>query len=167
MSRASALGLAAMVLLASVVAGAADADRTLHHCVPIDDPDERLACYDQASGRAAAAKLPRQGGANAARDDVVPAEEFGLSELQRRARDPDRAQESRIESIEGTVQSLAYRPTGERIITLDNGQVWLQTEVTVRGPLHEGDAVVIRRAALGSYQLVTPGRVALRVRRIE
>ena len=111
---------------------------------------------------AAPAEVP----ADPAVAEPAPIETFGLSESQLRARDPEHRRDA-LDRIEAKVVSVQHRSTGERLITLDNGQVWLQTEATVRGPLREGDAVVIRRAALGSFQIVTPGRVALRVRRIE
>ena len=39
---------------------------------------------------------------------------------------------------------------GEQIITLDNGQVWRQTD-SVRLKLVEGQSVTIKRGALGSF----------------
>jgi hypothetical protein len=150
----------AVILLgyaAGGVAVAADGAKPSHACAALDDPAARLACYDAAFTRP---------------DPVVEAreviEEFGLTEMQLQARDPARpARDRGPERIEAKVISVQARSTGERIITLDNGQVWLQTEATIRGPLATGDSVVIRRAALGSFQLVTPGQVSLRVRRIE
>lgn len=91
---------------------------------------------------------------------------FGLSKAQARAQRPERKRES-LDRIEATVVDLRHFSTGERLIALDNGQVWLQTEATVRGPLVQGDRVVIRKGAFSSFQMVTPGRVALRVRRLE
>lgn len=91
---------------------------------------------------------------------------FGLSNVQARAKRPERKRES-LDRIEATVVDLRHFSTGERLIALDNGQVWLQTEATVRGPLVKGDRVVIRKGAFSSFQMVTPGRVALRVRRLE
>jgi hypothetical protein len=167
MSRKTPLTLAVTASLAWMAAGASEPDGMPQACVSIDDPLERLACYDEAFGRGQAAASPDPGEADAAPRAPGSAEEFGLSEAQLRARHPGRPSEVRVENVEGTVTSLAHRSTGERVVTLDNGQVWLLTEPTVRGPLREGDTVIIRRAALGSFQLVTPGRVALRARRIE
>lgn len=177
-------GFSLAVLLSAVAWPAAGADDPSHPCAAVDDATERLACYDQAFPRPAeaaaaaaseAAHVVQQAPGRAvegAPEPRAPAagetvEEFGLSRAQLQALDPERVS-PRIERIEALVTDVRYRPTGERVITLDNGQVWLQTEVTVRGgPLRAGDTVAIRRAALGSFQLVTPGRVALRVRRIE
>lgn len=172
-------------LLFAIGIAAAGAGEPTHPCAAVDDRAQRLACYDEAFPRpGAAAGVERQAEAPVAEATEVPqqreipavpeaaegpelVEKFGLTEAQLQARDPERPREERADRIEATVVAIRHRASGERLVTLDNGQVWLQTEITVRGHLAEGDEVVIRRAALGSFQLVTPGRVALRVRRIE
>lgn len=138
-----------------------------HPCAVIEDGQERLACYDAAFPRPVDRPVREEVPDADSTQTDKRSQDFGLSEAQLRAREPERARDKRVELIEATVVGIRYRSSGERIITLDNGQVWLQTEVTVRGPLTEGDQVNIRRAALGSFMLVTPGRVALRVRRME
>lgn len=157
---------------AAVVLGAAGplwAGDATHPCAAVKNPEARLACFD------AAFAAPRE---HEGRDKSPPVTtapqtaaeviaDFGLTRAQLEARDPERGSEPRLERIEAKVEEIQYRSTGERIIKLDNGQVWLQTEVTVRGPLSIGDEVVIRRAALNSFHIVTPARVALRVRRIQ
>jgi hypothetical protein len=172
-------------LLLAIGVAAAGAGEPTHPCAAVDDPAERLACYDETFPRpGAVAGVEQKVGGPVAEPTEVPqpreipaapaaaegpelVEEFGLTEAQLQARDPERPREPRVDRIEATVVGIRHRASGERLVTLDNGQVWLQTEITVRGHLAEGDQVVIRRAAFGSFQLVTPGRVALRVRRIE
>jgi hypothetical protein len=161
------------VAAAAVVLGAAGplwAGDATHPCAAVKNPEARLACFDAAF----AAPREHQGRDEPAAVTAAPQtaaegiEEFGLSAAQLQARNPERGSEPRLERIEAKVAEIQRRSsTGERIIRLDNGQVWLQTEVTVRGPLSTGDEVVIRRAALNSFQIVTPGGVALRVRRIQ
>lgn len=163
--------LAMLVAFVALPAGAAGPDPGTHRCALVDAPAERLACFDEAFPRPAGADEAEQaaGAAASAPAAAMPMEteeDFGLSEVERRARAPERARDS-LDQIEATVVSVRHFSTGERIITLDNGQVWRQTEATVRGPLAEGDQVVIRKGAFSSFQLVTPGRVALRVRRVE
>jgi hypothetical protein len=178
--------VARILLLTAIGMTAAGAGEPSHPCAAVEDPAARLACYDNAFPRPPAAAAPQQAAeapphAAAPHPErsgpeipgVAPAEApelvetFGLTEAQLQARDPERARAPRVERIEATVVGIRHLSSGERVVTLDNGQVWLQTEITVRGHLAAGDEVVIRRAALGSFQLVTPGRVALRVRRIE
>lgn len=134
---------------------------------PASTPAPAPASAAAAAASAAASPAPAAAEAPAPVKAAPDASEFGLSEAQLRARDPERSRAAGPDQIEARVVGLDFRATGERVITLDNGQVWLQTEVTVRGPLKAGDTVRIRKAALSSFQLVTPGRVALRVRRLE
>lgn len=193
-------GFPLAVLLSALASPAVSAGDPSHPCAAVDDPTERLACYDHAFPRpadaaaaaeipkpptvsttaptaapeAAAAQVPQQAPGRTvervpepkATAETETVEDFGLSRSQLQAREPERTS-TRIERIEATVTDVRQRSSGERVITLDNGQVWLQTEVTVRGPLKPGDVVAIRRGAFSSFQLITPGRVALRVRRIE
>lgn len=121
----------------------------------------------RAAGRVAPAEAVPEAPEPAAAPEAPDAEAaFGLSGAQVRARSPEQRSKT-LERIEATVVDVRHFSTGERRITLDNGQVWLQTEATLRGPLVKGDKVVIRKAAFSSFQMVTPGRVALRVRRLE
>ena len=131
-----------------------------HACSTLADPNERLACYDRA--------FPPVAGAGTSVADVEARrrqaiEESGFSKHQLMGRtegaEPDR--------IEGVVKTVAERSSGERVVTFENGQVWLLTEVTGRlSRLNPGDKVAVREAALGSYMLVTPTRVALRAKRL-
>lgn len=134
-----------------------------HPCANTVDPTERLACYD-----AAFPPGPDilSGAASLEAERKKALEEFGLNRMQLRSQDPERAREIEHDRIEATVARVGQRATGERVITLDNDQVWLLTEATSKGHLSAGDRVVIREAALGSYKLMTPGRVPLRARRI-
>lgn len=78
-----------------------------------------------------------------------PAERFGLSAEQIEARRPQAAPE--IESIESRVVAVKALPRDRFVLTLENGQVWEQTEPTPRQRFYTGDAVQIRKAALGSF----------------
>jgi hypothetical protein len=64
------------------------------------------------------------------------------------------------------VSAVSNRPRGELVVTLDNGQVWVQLEPT-NYPLKAGDHVEIDVGALGSYILWSPSnRRATKVTRI-
>lgn len=153
----------ALFALSLVVVTSATAGES-HPCAPVNDASERLACYDAAFPRPADAR-PEPVVDEAARADSL--QEFGLSQEQLRKRDPERMREIMPDQLQAKVAGVAYRRTGERLITLESKQVWLLTEVTSKGQLRVGDPVVIRRAALGSFMLVTPGGVRLRARRVE
>jgi len=130
-----------------------------HACAGVAEPTERLACYD-----AAFPPLSDPEALARAREKAVA--EFGLSTDQLRERDPSRGRDE-PSRIEAAVAGLGQRADGLRVVTLDNGQVWVLTKVTSKGPLNVGDRVKIRAAALGTYMLVTPGGVPLRVRRMD
>ena len=98
---------------------------------------------------------------------AVPQDDFGLTEAAKRAREPEESREKLPESISGTVEKVVRRPAGEFVVTLENGQVWTQLQVEPRARISVGDTVTIKKAALGSYLLVTANRYATRVRRVK
>lgn len=71
-----------------------------------------------------------------------------------------------LRQISAVVTRIGHRPYGQLVVALDNGQVWLQREPTDYFPLKAGDAVIIRRAALGSFLLFAPFKRSTRVTRI-
>jgi hypothetical protein len=150
-----ALTSGAMLLLLCAAGGA-----VAHPCSTISAGPERLACYDAAFPPAAtpANTPPPEGVRDGER-------EFGLSEHALQVRDAARGQ-ARPDRIEAVIARIDVRANGERVFTLDNGQVWEQTQAMTRGRLHPGDTVTVRNAALGSFMLITPSKVALRVRRV-
>ena len=69
--------------------------------------------------------------------------------------------------IQARVTAVQRRPRGEHVLTLDNGQVWEQTEYRAEPRYSAGDTVVIRRGLLGSFLLTQQkGSPATRVKRI-
>ena len=152
--------IAGVALLLAATCATAAPQAATHACTSITGASERLACYDAAFPPVAnAVDLGSQ------RERAL--KEFGLNKSQLRDRDPERMRVVAPDRIEGSVARMSVRPSGERVITLDSGQVWLLTEVTMKGPLQTGDRVTVREAALGSHMLVTPKNVALRARRIQ
>lgn len=100
----------------------------------------------------AAAPVPQAPSALAASGPAAPAsptEKFGLSAEQIEARRPQAAPE--IESIDSRVVAVKALPRDRFVLTLENGQVWEQTEPTPRQRFYPGDTVEIRKAALGSF----------------
>lgn len=134
-----------------------------HECARVTESAARLACYDAAfppvrdeAALAAAAQARRE---QALKD-------FGLDATQLRERAPESERVEQPSRIEASITRVTQRDNGQRVVTLDNGQVWLLTEATSKGLLKEGDRVTVRTAALGSYVLVAPGRATLRARRL-
>lgn len=159
-----AFASAALILAMSTGAAAAQTTAQTHACATVTDPVKRLACYDAAFPPVAGA---RSGPVDLQAERDKALREFGLNKVQLRVRDPERMHAVSPDRIEATVTRVGSRPTGQRVVTLDSGQIWLLTEVTSKGHLTSGDRVVVREAALGSYMLVTPSRVSLRARRIK
>lgn len=151
----------ALALALSLAAGAAArAEGSPHPCASITADAQRLACFDKAFPRAAA---PGQGKA-AAPASGLPAEagtqaqQFGL---------PAPAPGKVLDAIEAQVVSVGRLSRGERVFQLDNGQRWAETQAEARGLVAAGDTVRVERGAFGSFLLVTPSRVGLRVRRLQ
>jgi len=148
-------------------------------CAGMSDDHARLACYDSifrgggaqqqgapSGSPEAAAQASAATGAAAPPARGNPQEDFGLTEAAKEARDPEAA--ARVpQSINGKVASVARRPTGEFVATLDNGQVWTQIDSYPTVRLSPGDTVTIKKASLGSFLLVTPSKAIARVRRMK
>jgi len=122
--------------------------------------------------------IPEAGAAaNPAGEPASGQEQFGVpgSELARRRemvqresdRQADRQGDSQADPdrLNATVVALSARPRGERIVTLDNGQVWVQKTPQYIS-IEAGDSVTILKGALRSYRLVAGGR-STAVTRIE
>ncbi|WP_181952552.1 hypothetical protein [Vulcaniibacterium gelatinicum] len=151
--------LAAFLVLVvpATAAGAAESSSASHPCAGVADPSERLACYDRA--------FPPTAGTEVLAEQA--AQDFGLTAQEVRARNPALARAQPPDRIEATVVSVTGSPGAGRTFTLDNGQIWRQTDANVLGVVKVGDRVAIKDAAFSSFILITPGRVPLRVKRIE
>ena len=152
--------IACVALSVSITNAVAAPQAATHACAAITAASERLACYD-------AAFPPVPEAVDLASEKERALKDFGLNKSQLRERDPDRMSVLAPDRIEGSVARVSVRPTGERVITLESGQIWLLTEVTMKGPLRIGDRVTIREATLGSHMLLTRNNIALRARRIQ
>jgi hypothetical protein len=94
---------------------------------------------------------------------VDPVADFGLSEQVKKQREP----EQWVESVTARVTNVGMTAYDRYVITLDNGQVWAQSETSTRAILAPGDTVTIKRAAMGSFKLSGPRSVYWRVRRLQ
>lgn len=131
-------------------------------CARVEAPAARLACYDRVFPPAAGARtLPTEAELREAAQ-----RDFGLNRSQRQAADPDDDARAAPDSIEGVVDRVDNIDTGQRIVHLSNGQIWLLTEATRRGHLKSGDNVRFRKAMLGTYMLLTPSGLGLRAKRV-
>jgi hypothetical protein len=168
----------ALLLLA---ASGVQAEGDVAHCVPIEDADARLACFDAATRgphRSATNEAPAAG--MAAPSPASPVAPAGAgAPVATAAKSADTAAEGSAEfgllerkdapaKITATVRSVAsHTVPGRWVVTLDNEQVWEQRETTAanRRP-KPGDSVTIEQSSFGSYLMITTGRGSSRVKRI-
>jgi hypothetical protein len=183
--------VAAIVILGAVhgpVAAQSGPIDAAAECAAVDDDARRLSCYDAlfragaggtapavaASPKPAAAAVPTAAAAvnatpapSSAPAAVDPAVEFGLTGQQIERRKAPETRERPPESIQARVDQAEQDRYGLWRLTLDNGQVWVQTEAALGARFQSGTVVEIRRGTLGSYVLEMPGRPVIRVRRLQ
>ncbi len=147
---------------------------TLQSCAAIENPDERLICYDTLSGRLSADTVKSNDVAPKADDSVAskvetivpivePAQDaeaiFGL-EHTHKEKQPDELQFKWSKKMQD-----AY---GKWILFMENGQVWRQTDSAAFNFNNPEQQVVISRGILGSFFLVEPeGKKRIRVMRVK
>ena len=153
----AALIVAAVALAIPATAAAADEPprpplpAELLQCRNETDATRRLACFDREIARAAPSAEQR----------------FGYrGEVARESIDREKAATPTLERLQGKVESMSGTPSGDWVITLDNGQVWAQVPTGTRFSLRVGDTVTITPGALGSFLLSKgSGGSSVRVRR--
>ena len=165
----------------------------LARCAAIAAPVTRLACYDALAGRSvppaasvppsAAAPAPSPTPAPAAAPVVAPvvAQVAASPPLPATAPAPDdpgnfgltpaqlRTAPAGPVSIQAHVAKIieSRLGVGHPSVVLDNGQTWTFTEPDDDARLGPGVPVTIKRAALGSYLLISPSKHSYHVRRLQ
>lgn len=160
-----ALACIALVLGPPPFAGPQSLEEALRACEAESNDMRRLACYDRSVApwvKAPAATAPAAPPAAGAPPAAAAASDFGTRngplDARRYAREP--------KQVTAAVSGVEQRQSGLLVITLDNGQTWIQNQAAEYFPLKVGDTVEIRSAALGSYLLFAPSKRATRVTRI-
>lgn len=158
-----------LLLGLSVSAAAAPSNDDMARCAAITAPDARLVCYDalahrppEKAPRAAAARpasaAPAQAPVAATLNPADP-KNFGLSPAQQHTTDLG------PKSIAAGISIVSANQAGQTTLVLDSGQTWIVMDND--GRLAAGDAVTIKRAALGSFLMMSPSNHSYRVRRIK
>ncbi len=166
--------LATLTSSVAAATASADAATAARACVSVEKDTDRLACYDRALGRARASSAGDQPVSavvssavdppvNAVAKPVEPVADFGLTQQAKH----ERAGVTPIESVAARVTQVSRNAANRQVVTLDNGQVWTQTEAYVRVRVKTGDAVEIKKAALGSFVLSAPPDGSMRVKRLQ
>ena len=71
-----------------------------------------------------------------------------------------------VDQITTTITSARMNPTGRYLLVLADGATWLQIENVGMSPPKPGDAITIRRAAMGSHLAKIKNGPAFRARRV-
>jgi hypothetical protein len=157
--------------LTAATAVAAPSNNDMARCAAMSAPDSRLACYDALAHRpvdrapsaaATASPAPAAAAAQAPASAAAAAEDpknFGLTPAQQHTVDLG------PQSIAAHISILSTDQLGRTFVVLDSGQTW--TVLDNDGRLASGEAVTIKRAALGSFLMMTPSNHSYRVRRIK
>jgi hypothetical protein len=177
-----------LLLGLSVSAAAAPSNDDMARCAAITASDARLVCYDalahrppEKAPRAAAARPASPAPAASATAPAVTApttaaaapaqapvaatlnpadpKNFGLSPAQQHTTDLG------PKSIAARISIVSANQAGQTTLVLDSGQTWIVMDND--GRLAAGDAVTIKRAALGSFLMMSPSNHSYRVRRIK
>lgn len=134
-------------------------------CRDIADDSDRLACYDRAVGRLAEAEEAQ---------DIVVMSREEVREARRASFGCQRGDFPELVDADGDGErrELATTITGVRnviggfyILTLAEGGVWETREASRRLSPDDGDEIIIRPAALGSFMARIGGQRPVRVRR--
>jgi hypothetical protein len=150
---------------------------SLENCAAIEDPVERLACYDTLAGRLPADTTKASSTAPSAVDPVSPRADvieqatpamtpdaeaiFGLEHKQK----PEEELQDKIQLKWADKKKDGY---GKWVITLENGQVWHQTDSRRFTFANPEQWVVISRGLFGSFFLEEPDRSGgIRVERVK
>lgn len=156
----------------SISTGMADeVPEQLRRCAEIEDDARRLACYDrhvrggaaETTAAAPSAAAPVSGSPAPGSSEPPPAADaeqgFGLpEEREQREEEPD--------LISARITRIDVRRNGERIFTLDNGQMWVEDSPAPSLRLEVGDTVTIKAGLFGSHRLFGSGHRSSGVDRV-
>ncbi len=165
------------MLPAALPAIADDVSGQIESCATIEADEVRLRCYDQVAGRVsqralvAADESQREEVSSAPeRTPVLPppakaapvadrdVEHFGL--------DISKDDIKEIDQISGRIVEIVVQTYGERVVTLDNGQVWREKSANRSLTLDVGDTVTIKSGLFGSHRLFGSGNKSSGVTRV-
>jgi hypothetical protein len=144
--------LACLVGLTITAGPALSADAQLEsarRCTQVKDSLERLVCFDKAFAAVAAPAAPMAAAAPTPAPAPMATPTLGDEQVKRPEGKPDETPRE----VDATVAAVKGLPGDLARITLDNGQVWEQQQASARFDVRVGDAVRIKKGALGSYRM--------------
>jgi len=149
----------------------------VYACASLSADAERLACYDDAVRRLKDAEEAGEV-TTVTRTEVeqVQKEAFGFSlpslpklAMPRFGNGSGEANDGTLDSLTIAVTSIKSRKIGGITVTLENGQVWQQTDTRkVSYSKRRGvKEATVKRASFGSFMIKLDGGVAFRAKRIK
>ena len=136
-------------------------------CANEQDDARRLRCFDSVVAgmrRAPAAPTVAAAPAPASAPARAPAPAAASAEDKFGARGDVKPEE--LQEITAKVTAISIKPYGEHVVTLDNGQVWVEIQTNSRIKLKTGDTVKIETGALNSFRLIAPNGRSSKVSRL-
>jgi hypothetical protein len=147
-----------LTLLFTFTQGAFAAEDALTSCRQIEDLEERVSCYDEFVD----SRYPPG-------SDAVPDAQslFGADDAEARRIVETTLAIEQLDQIEAKVTDVRQSAGDKLIVSLDNGHVWRQLDNKTLH-LETGEAVVVRKARLGSFLLEKEsGSRSIRVKRVD
>jgi hypothetical protein len=113
-------------------------------CVQEQDDGRRLACYDREMARTE--------------------KSFGLNDEQKRKLDRSSpvvdakppVVDIKPQTVPSSVVAVTLRTDGRNVITLQNGQIWVQGEAFEHTEIRVGDSVTVKSGLLGALYMYLP-----------
>lgn len=167
---------AVVTQLASVSVQAETLAQAMEKCRSVSNSVKRLVCYDQLAQRAnnledsgltefyanrpvVMASPEARRNLDATETQSAPQNSFGL---EKRMAEQKSEEVSELRAVVGKVEETQR---GKLIITLQDGQIWRQTDSQILS-LSAGDSITISRGMLGAFYLSKDGRnQSIRVKR--
>ena len=155
-------------------------------CAKLESDAERLACFDAVTGRqreGAETPVPSEPSTAepavsavpettpAAPPEVAPTQAEASVDTARPNDEQDLASSSRQDlpkEYTAVVVAMRERPHGQKVVTLDNGEVWSEQYASRAFLVKVGDTVTMKKGMLSSsYRLVAPGGRGYKMTRLE
>lgn len=140
-------------------------------CRAIQDAEERLACFDNqvaiidtAEAKRDVIVIDRSQAAKARKDAFgLPASKLPVLGVEKGSNPLGEG----VSDIQTTLRQASQMKNGKWLFTLADGARWFQTDYDIIRDPKPGQAIRIRKAAIGSYLANIEGRKAIRVKRAE
>ena len=167
----TALAASAFALASPVTAQETASTDAVYSCAEIEDIEERLACYDEAVGRLQEAEDAGEI-ATVTREEVEEAEResfgFSLPSLPSLSLPSfGGGDDEPLQNITANVEEVDETLRGKLLITLDNGQLWEQTDgATITRYYRRAEQATVSRGALGSFWMELGDSQRFRVKRL-